>query len=164
MFPVAPLARDVARRAERSGLERGCTVRVDVPDAPLFMEADTELVVRVLENLVGNAISHAHQSGVVTLAFRSGAAGRVLVEIIDQNSVIPEKERSSIFEPLQRGTTPSAHRRHGLGLAFCRLVIEAHHGRLGVRPNAKGDGNTFFFDLPAPRSARPRSEREAGAP
>jgi len=148
VFPLAPVATDVCRRMARLGATLGASVEVDAPEAPVLVNADPELVVRLLENLVGNAIQHARQGARVCIALRAAAAGRVLVEVIDRGRAIPEAERARIFQPLTQGTT-SSQRGYGLGLAFCRLAADAHGGTIGVRPNATGKGNTFFFDLPA---------------
>lgn len=148
IFPIAPVASNVARHVERVGAKRGPVIVVDVPDeASLKVNADPELVLRLLENLVGNAIHHAVDTPRVSIAFRAGSADRVIGEVRDQGPVIPEHQRSRIFETLTRGKRVSSHRGYGLGLAFCRLAVEAHGGSIGVRPNADGDGNTFFFDL-----------------
>lgn len=149
IFSIAPVKSDLARRMQRVGLKRGATILVEVPEAAtLKVDADPELVLRLLENLVNNAIHHAVEAPRVTIAFRAGRADRVVGEVSDRGRSIPEEQRSSIFEPLTRGRHISSRGGYGLGLSFCRLAVEAHDGSIGVRPNTGGEGNTFFFDLP----------------
>lgn len=148
-FPLDRAALEVAHRIERATSARGSSVHVDAAEAPLRVDADPELVTRLLENLLANAIQHARGTPRVTLTLRRAAAGRVACYVTDQNTTIPEAERTSIFQPWTQGLTPTAHRGHGLGLAFCRLAVEAHAGTITVLPGSSGSGNTFAFDLPA---------------
>lgn len=146
VFSLTEPAGDVGQRVGRSAAAPGAHLQL-TPHVPLRVNADPQLVERLLENLVGNAIQHAPEQAQVTLTFRQLTPERVLAEVKDCGRVIPEREHASIFEPLTQGSP--ADRGHGLGLAFCRLAVEAHGGRIGVRPNVDGVGNTFFFDLPA---------------
>jgi len=147
-FAIGTLALNVAQRVNRFSSALGAHVEVLAPEAPILVNADPELVVRLLENLVGNAIQHAPRSAQVSISLRVGEAGRVFVEVVDRGKAIPAAEHGKIFEPLEQGST-SAGRGYGLGLAFCRLAVHAHGGMIGVRLNPNGIGNTFFFDLPA---------------
>jgi K+-sensing histidine kinase KdpD len=147
-FVISTLALDVAQRANRLSAAVGARVEVLAPETPILVNADPEIVVRLLDNLVGNAIKHCPRAALVSISLRAGEAGRVFVEVMDCGDVIPAAEHAKIFEPLTQGTT-SDRRGYGLGLAFCRLAVDAHGGRIGVRPNPNGIGNTFFFDLPA---------------
>ncbi|MEY2931445.1 MAG: hypothetical protein RL033_2194 [Pseudomonadota bacterium] len=148
VFSLTAVATEVVQRVSQSVAARGSRVQLEAADGPLPVDADPELIERLLENLVSNAVQHAPERAEVSLSFRLLSPERVQGEVTDRGSVIPEGERRSIFEPLTRGNG-SAHRGHGLGLAFCRLAVEAHGGQIGVRPNANGVGNTFYFELPA---------------
>ncbi|MEY4549215.1 MAG: hypothetical protein RL685_5410 [Pseudomonadota bacterium] len=148
VFSLTAAATEVVLRVSQSVAARGSCIQLEAADVPLLVDADPELIQRLLENLVSNAVQHAPERAEVSLSFRQLSPERVQGEVTDRGSVIPEAERRSIFEPLTRGNG-SAHRGHGLGLAFCRLAVEAHGGKLGVRPNANGVGNTFYFELPA---------------
>ncbi len=146
IFDVVALAKDVVERRSRcaSALE----VQLDVETTMAhFVDADPDLVTRLLENLVGNAVDHGTASPRVTVSFRDRGKGRILCEVKDRGVTIAETQRATVFDPLTRGVT--AHRGYGLGLAFCRIAVEAHGGHIGVRPNPDGEGNTFCFDLPA---------------
>jgi two-component system, sensor histidine kinase and response regulator len=158
-FALSSLALSVAQSAGVRG-----HVEVLAPETPILVNADPELVARLLENLVGNAIQHASGSGLVSISLRAGELGRVLVEVMDRGKAIPVVEHGKIFEPLTQGTTSTGHG-YGLGLAFCRLAVNAHGGTIRVRSNPNGIGNTFYFDLPAAsacsgaRPSRPRRDR-----
>jgi K+-sensing histidine kinase KdpD len=147
VFAIGALAHGVAARGVRA--ISATQPRVTVEDAGSAMvEADPELVTRVLENLVGNALHHAAGAAQVRMVF-SRHGNRLRCEVRDANALIPAAERDAIFDALAQGATPSSHRGHGLGLAFCRMVLTAHGGVIAVRPNEDGIGNCFEFDLPA---------------
>ena len=76
--------------------------------------------------------------------------GRVRVAVHDEGRGVPPEARAKIFEKF--GTVESrqewAYHSVGLGLAFCKLAIEAHGGTIGVDPGVPA-GSTFWFELPA---------------
>jgi signal transduction histidine kinase len=148
-FSLASLFGGVERRASHVARERGQTLKQELPEGPLRVCADPELVERVLINLVENAARHGPAGQDITLAAAAAEGGRVRVEVRDHGATIPEERRNVIFRPFERmpATEAQSPRGYGLGLAFCRLAIEAHGGRIAVSPVA-GGGNGFHFDLP----------------
>ncbi len=149
VFDLVALATEVARRMSRFEPGRADAVLVDAPPSPLSVDADAEIVTRVLENLIGNALAHAGHAGPVVIALARGGDRRILVEVRDRGPSIPEKDRARIFEALERGEGAAARRGYGLGLTFCRLAVAAHGGAIAALPNADGEGNCLRFDLPA---------------
>lgn len=84
------------------------------------------------------------------LAAREGAGGTVELRVIDEGPGIPEGQRQAIFEKYKRLEQDEAHTlsvRHGLGLAFCRLVAESHGGSILVEAN-QPRGSIFVVRLP----------------
>jgi signal transduction histidine kinase len=107
---------------------------------------DTEMVGRILDNLLANAIRHAAEGGRVTLSARERE--RVLtITVEDSGAGIPEAVRDRLFEPFVTGRADGT----GLGLAIARELADAHGGRLllrragGERP---GEGAAFELELP----------------
>lgn len=116
---------------------------------PGVVRADRDLFRRVLENLLENALRHAPEDSVVrvTAARRDGATE---IAIADGGPGVPLELRESIFERfVQVESTNQAVTRsgRGLGLAFCRLSVEAHGGRIWVDDGAPGA--IFRIRLPA---------------
>jgi two-component system sensor histidine kinase/response regulator len=110
---------------------------------------DPQLVQRVVENLVGNALKHTASTGRIEVAVsRSGSATRV--EVRDNGSGVPPEARQKIFERYATLEARADSRYHsaGLGLTFCRMAVEAHGGRIGVDA-AEPQGSVFWFELPA---------------
>lgn len=119
--------------------------------APVTVEIDAHLVQRVLANLVGNALRHAGRGVKIVLAARSSAdGGGVHFTVNDDGVGIAPAYHDLIFKKfasIQGGTRASS----GLGLAFCKLAVEAHGGRIWVESPREG-GSSFHFVLPAEAS------------
>ncbi|HET9988905.1 MAG TPA: ATP-binding protein, partial [Kofleriaceae bacterium] len=112
-------------------------------------ELDRDLVHRVLANLIDNAIRHAPEQSTVTISARSSARGLEL-RVSDQGPGVPEALRPHVFD---RFVTKSDSRTsRGLGLAFCRVAVEAHGGRIWIEDAAPGA--VFAFDLPNAQAIR----------
>jgi signal transduction histidine kinase len=147
------LLRGVA--AEYRGLDR------PVPDVQVMpgvgpVLADARLVGRVLHNLVGNAYKHGGAEARVALVAEPSPApegntstGVVRFAVDDDGCGIPESERLCVFERFIQGE--GAARGSGLGLAFCKLVIEQLGGRIWADSSQFG-GTRIAFELPCPRS------------
>ncbi len=122
---------------------------VDVADdAPVF-EADKALLKRVLGNLVQNAVTHSANDITLTLSARGEDDG-ILFTIADNGPGIPAEYQEVIFRKFERVKNPNIPRTRssGLGLAFCKLVVDAHGGRIWVQSAGEGKGSAFHFTLP----------------
>jgi len=124
----------------------------DWPDDPVMALVDRDVVARVMQNLLGNALKFTPAAGVITVSVEANDE-MVRVAVSDTGPGIPREYRERVFEKfgqveaLSRGQKFST----GLGLTFCRLAVEAHGGRIGVESEV-GHGSTFWFVLP--RSGR----------
>jgi signal transduction histidine kinase len=120
------------------------------------VEADRELIRRVLGNLLSNALKHTPGGAEIRVEIERGAEG-LAVSVIDQGEGIPGEYHAKIFEKFgQVDVKKSGHKAdRGLGLTFCKMVVEAHGGRIWVK-SAPGKGSVFTFLLP-PRRPQPRA-------
>ena len=135
---VAALVADVCDELEISARERDVTLVPKIETATVW--ADAELAGRMLANLVENAVRHAPRGSRVTVEVAPYDGG-VEVRVADSGAGVPEELRESIFDPfVQSGAAGSVPERggRGLGLTFCRLVTEAHGGRIWVDEGAPG--------------------------
>lgn len=108
---------------------------------------DPDLLRRVLENLLDNALRHAPPRSQVHLGSRGGD-GMVEVFVADAGPGIPEAQRQRVFERFVQLEDRSERLGRGLGLAFCKLAVEAQGGTLSV-----GDalpGAIFSARFPSP--------------
>ncbi len=98
----------------------------------------------LLQHLVTNAVTFSPEGAPVAVSGEEGDASW-RVEVADRGPGIPAEDRERIFEPLVR-----LDRRvggSGIGLATCRRIVEAHHGRIGVADNP-GGGAVVWVELP----------------
>ena len=112
---------------------------------------DPALIGRVLDNLLTNAIRHAPSGGSVTLAGERGL-GLLTLTVEDTGPGVPPEMQDRLFEPFVTGRPDGT----GLGLAIARELVEAHGGRLVLRPPTPGSGTVFALTLPQ-EDAWPRS-------
>jgi two-component system, sensor histidine kinase and response regulator len=156
--PVAPAAllTELIHEWAAQFQQEGTTAVVDVADdAPLF-PADRGLLKRVFSNLIQNALTHS--SHAITLRLGARREGeRILFTVADTGPGIPREYHDIIFRKFQQARTASAPRvrSSGLGLAFCRLVVEQHGGQIWVQ-STEGEGSAFHILLPLdPAAAAP---------
>lgn len=123
---------------------RPVTVRID-PAVPL-VECDAVLIERVLVNLLENASKYTPRASPVEILVRA-VEDELQVSVRDHGPGVPKGKEELIFEKFTRGNTESATPGMGLGLAICRAIVAAHHGRIWVEPTVP-QGATFMFSLP----------------
>ena len=125
---------------------------MDVAAGTPRIEADRSLVHRVMGNLLQNAVTHANRAVALRLTARPQDEG-VLFTVADNGPGIPAEFHDVIFRKFERVRTPALAHGSGLGLAFCKLAVEAHGGRIWVQ-SRQGEGAQFHFILPLRPVAR----------
>ena len=128
-------------------LDRDRHIDIESPGV-VAVRCDGALVRRVVENLVANGIGHTPSGSRLRISIAVGDA-RVRVAVHDEGPGVPPEARDRIFEKFESVETGWARSYHsaGLGLAFCKLAIEAHGGTIGVDSRVSA-GSTFWFELP----------------
>jgi two-component system sensor histidine kinase/response regulator len=127
----------------------GAAATVDAADdAPVF-HADRALIKRVIGNLIQNALTHSAHAVKLHLSVRRDGDG-VLFTVADNGPGIPPEYHEIIFRKFEQVKTPNMPRvrSSGLGLAFCKLVVESHGGRIWVQSPGEDQGSSFHFSLP----------------
>jgi PAS domain S-box-containing protein len=129
-------------------------VRLNLQVAPSLPMAnvDSDKVHRVLVNLVDNASRYTPAGGEILVSAQLlPKRKRLLITVADSGPGIPPEEQQRIFEKftqIQSRDPLRGHKGHGLGLTFCKLVIEAHGERLWVEQDSPLPGACFAFTLP----------------
>ncbi len=152
MAPGALLAELVHEWGHRFQQEQ-TTVSVSVADdAPVFT-GDKGLIKRVFSNLIQNAVTHSSSPVHLELAARRAGHG-VLFTVTDNGPGIPPEYHEVIFRKFRQVEMPRTPRTRssGLGLTFCKLVVERHRGRIWVK-SAEGKGSSFYIELPVDPAA-----------
>ncbi len=149
-MPADEFIRHGAHMLEPAATERKITLIVDLsPDLPK-VKGDTERLHRVIMNLVGNAVRFTESGGQVKVTATPDQAQRKLVvSVADTGMGIPVKDQQRIFEKFARaeGASLSGRISTGLGLYFCKMIVEAHGGKIWVESKL-GEGTTFWFTVP----------------
>ena len=109
---------------------------------------DPELTRRIIENLVSNAMKHTEIKGRVRVVI-SGSRDTASIAVHDEGSGVPPARRTRIFEPHSAEALRSAtgYESSGLGLAFCKLAVEAQGGAIRVEDGTPR-GSVFIVELP----------------
>jgi len=127
---------------------------LDAPPAPVTVVADGDLILRVIQNLLGNALKFTPSDGWIRLGIEPDE-NRVCVKVRDNGPGIPAEYRERIFEKFGQVEARANRQKYstGLGLTFCKLAVEAHGGSIGVESEV-GKGSAFWFVLPKDGPAR----------
>ncbi len=127
-------------------------------DVPL-LNIDSDKIERLLLNLVDNALKYTPADTTITIRSypvgQNGAEnGFVRIDVIDEGPGVPEDYKETLFDSfVQVAGRKKVRRGVGLGLTFCKLVTEAHGGRIWIEDNTP-TGSIFSFTLPVANTAR----------
>ncbi|MBN2003354.1 MAG: HAMP domain-containing histidine kinase [Anaerolineae bacterium] len=121
-----------------------------------FITCDANLIGRVIANLLTNAFKYTPEGGTITTSLEVHPTNNTLtISVIDTGPGIPPEYQQSIFEKFTQVKGYEGKRRGtGLGLTFCKMVVEAHGGRIWVE-SEMGKGSKFSFTLPLAGPATP---------
>ena len=151
LLPTAPgaLLTEVRHEWQIRVLQEGATVTLEVADDAPVIDADQALVKRVFGNLLQNSLAHSSRKVNVTLSARRENDG-TLFTVADDGVGIPPEYHDIIFRKFEQVRTLHIPRvrSSGLGLAFCKLVVDAHGGRIWVKSGGDMVGSAFHFWLP----------------
>ncbi|MCL1634147.1 HAMP domain-containing histidine kinase [Luteimonas sp. SX5] len=156
LFSLADFIAEVKLSASLEAQIKGCVLTVSVVDPLLAVDADRDLLLSALGNLLQNAFKFTHAHSEVTLNAYA-MADRILIDVEDHCGGLPPGDAEKMFLPFtQSGEDKSGL---GLGLSISRRSVEANDGILSVR-NIPGTGCVFTIDLP--RHSLPIASSAAG--
>ncbi|HAJ56994.1 MAG TPA: hypothetical protein DCL35_04415 [Candidatus Omnitrophica bacterium] len=130
--------------------KEGKMISVHVSQGLDSLSADEDVIKRVISNLIGNALKFTPAGTVIEVAARKDKIeSEAIVSVADHGDGIPEAYLSKVFDKFVQVENDLAIGRlgKGLGLAFCKMAVEAHGGRIWVESEL-GKGSTFYFALP----------------
>lgn len=162
---VKGLVADVVQLFRPEATAQRIVFHLEMPDDDVAITGDRRRLVRVLVNLVHNAIKFSPQGGTITVAVhaevREGtgcespgmSSSQATIQVVDEGPGIAPEDLPYVFELFYRRKDPGDIRiGRGLGLHFCRLVVAAHRGKIRVENRASG-GAVFSVELPLNQEA-----------
>lgn len=119
----------------------------EMPQEPVMVKADPRILHRVLANIVGNAVKFSPVGGEIIVAAEQDTE-TVSLSVRDKGPGIPAEFHGKIFEKFGQVNLQETSRTFsfGLGLAFCKMAVEAHGGTIGVESEL-GTGSAFWFTM-----------------
>jgi len=140
------LVQEAVEQIQPSALSKEQTMEAQVTPGLPKMPADADLILRVLTNLLDNAVKFTPRKGHVTLRVEQ-MDEEILFAVSDTGRGILPEYRQRVFDRFARLENAEGLKGTGLGLTFCKLAVEAHEGRIWVE-SEMGHGTTFHFTLP----------------
>lgn len=141
--------RQIADTLKPMADDRGIAIALDLPDGASLVQGDRDELLRVVENLLENAIKYGRTNGHVTVALKRHADSHC-ISVIDDGVGIPAEHLPRLTERFYR-VNISASRESGgtgLGLAIVKHIVNRHRGRLTIE-SEPDQGSTFKITLPA---------------
>jgi signal transduction histidine kinase len=125
------------------------TFRVTKLGTDVTVNIDADRMMQVLSNFIRNALQHTVENDDIQLgAYLNTQTIRLFVT--DSGKGLSQSNLSKVFDRLFRvdSSREQESGSHGLGLAICRSLVEAHGGETGVESDGEGHGSTFWVSLP----------------
>src|SRR5205823_12377181 len=143
---LGKLLEEAVSQAREAARQRGVTLSANPPSRPVQLRADPELLLRLLDNLIANAIRASPRDGQVEVSGWRSSPKMVRIGVKDTGEGIPAAE----LPKLVAGLGP------GRGLRIAREIAERHGGDLWAQSGI-GNGSRFYVELPlSPPSTRPK--------
>lgn len=123
---------------------------LNAADGVTPLQADENLIERVITNLISNAMKFTAPEGSVTVSIKDEypQPGKIYVEVSDTGKGIPAEELGKVFDKFHQVTDTALKKTGtGLGLTVCKYVVETHFGKIWAE-STFGEGSTFSFWIP----------------
>ncbi len=152
-MPILPWLTEAKAQFSLVAAEVGIEIEIEVEQDLPLVTVDKEHMVRVLSNLVDNAIKFTPDGGKIrlwALDTSDDDVPIVLIGVSDTGTGIPPEDHERLFLKFQQNSLSRGRRQGtGLGLPYCKLAVEAHGGRIWVESQGiAGQGSTFVMQLP----------------
>ncbi|MCC6543644.1 MAG: HAMP domain-containing protein [Nitrospirae bacterium] len=157
-FSLSEALAEVVRILRIEAMERNNVIEIngDNGDGDIFLEGDKRRLQRVFINLLSNAIRHSPSSGAIKMTFRvdsnkgSSDDYRLFFRMEDEGPGISSSDLSRVFDLFYKKDSENIKSGTGLGLYFCKVVVNAHGGRIWAENKMTG-GAVFNIEMPLVR-------------
>lgn len=143
---ICGIAQDAIADFQEIAEQQQINLASDFSDTDGKILADASIMRRVLDNLLSNALKFSLPNMQVLLKIDSPVGCQVRIQIHDQGRGVSDEVRRRLFEKFETGESFRAIPQTGLGLAFCKIAIEAHQGKISVEAN-EPNGTIFTIEL-----------------
>ena len=145
---LAPLLATAIEEHRPLAAAKAIRINAEMTNEPLFVNMDQDPFVRVIANLLTNAIKFTPNGGLVTVTLTRTSDDRALIEVTDTGVGIPIAELENIFDKfIQSSRTRTNAGGTGLGLAICREIVREHAGHIWATSRLDG-GACLSIALP----------------
>lgn len=157
--PVALLSRNAIENVLPNISSKKQEINISIPALLPEVWIDEDMIRRVITNLLENAVKFSPADSLISIG-ASQENNSILIWVQDKGPGIPQSERGHIFDKYTRLHGSGTTKGYGLGLAFCKLAIEAHGGRIWVEEGVE-TGACFKFTLPVWKSSCEDTNRKS---
>jgi signal transduction histidine kinase len=151
---LANIVDEALQAARPEAVTRSARIDVSLPEPPPVLTVDARRMVQVLRHLLSNAIKFSSKNSRVVLSAKA-EGGALVLSVQDFGVGISPEFMGRLFQKFEHEQEALTRDTQGcgLGLAICKLVVEAHGGRIWAE-SVEGRGSTFFVSLPIAPSHR----------
>ncbi|HEX9801822.1 MAG TPA: HAMP domain-containing sensor histidine kinase [Gammaproteobacteria bacterium] len=146
MVALGELVMDVVQKYRLQAEEQRIKLELRIPTGLPFVRADIAMLDRVLENLLGNALTHTPEEGTICIALQRQGGG-VRLSLCNSGKGIGEAELAHVFERFYQAPEKRHGRGAGLGLAIVKRILELHGSEIEAE-STPGELTCFRFVLP----------------
>lgn len=143
---LVELCREALADVEMFAGQKHLTIVEVLPELGRYVTLDASVFRRILDNLLSNAIKFSPSNSQIVFQVDYLEMGGFTVQVIDAGPGVSEECKQIIFEKYEIGTFMKGVAQTGLGLAFCKMAIAAHGGKITVKP-APSRGAIFTIDM-----------------
>lgn len=136
--------------------QRTIEIHCDVPDQGPAVFADLLLLRRVIDNLLSNAVKFSTTNSQIWVTVDYPGQQRLRIQVADQGPGVRPELQERLFQKFAVDSLLTGIQQTGLGLAFCKMAIEAHGGSISVSPNHPS-GSVFAIEMDCQPSLNPVS-------
>jgi len=148
---IRPLIQQIINLQKEGSLEKKIEIDFDASPSIPLIRCHEQLIFRVIENLLNNALKYTPEGGrvnvIITSPIKCDEEGIIEISVKDTGIGIPKEDIEKIFEPFYRGNNAPKEIGTGLGLSFVKQAVDLHGGRILVQSELE-KGSTFSVMLP----------------
>jgi signal transduction histidine kinase len=149
---LVPLIDDSLNEVLKRAEEKQISINFVKANGISSISIDSRLIKRVISNLVDNGIRHTPKGGRIEVASElENSKNNLCVSVRDTGTGLDPAYHQIIFNKFEQVNLKNqgvSVGTAGLGLAFCKLAVEAHGGKIWVESEGEGKGSTFRFTIP----------------